>query len=48
MTSLICNAPFCENIKSCPEKHTYCGMHLWERTKFKVKAYKELLPLWAV
>jgi len=43
----ICNAPFCNNSKK-NNKSAYCGVHEWERTKFNIKAYKELLPLWAV
>lgn len=43
----ICNAPFCDNSKK-NTKSAYCGAHEWERTKFNIKAYKELLPLWAV
>ena len=47
MSELICNVPFCNNSKK-NTKSAYCGSHEWERTKYKVKAYKELLPLWAV
>ena len=43
---LICNAPFCTNTRN--KKHSYCGIHRWERETYKVKAYKELLPLWAI
>lgn len=43
----ICNAPFCQNSKK-NTKSAYCGAHEWERTKYNVKAYKELLPLWSV
>lgn len=46
MTSLICNAPFCENTRN--KNHAWCPIHRWERHKFKVKVYKELLPLWSV
>jgi hypothetical protein len=41
-----CNAPFCEN-QTNHIKHSYCGPHRWDREKNKIKAYKELLPLWA-
>lgn len=41
---LICNAPFCENTRN--KNHGWCPVHRWEREKFKVKAYKEVLPLW--
>lgn len=46
MTSLICNAPFCENSRNY--NHAWCPSHRWEREKYKVKHFKELLPLWAV
>lgn len=41
----ICNAPFCQNTRN--KTHSYCGIHRWEREKYNVKAYKELLPLWS-
>lgn len=41
----ICNAPFCNNQRNY--NHAYCGQHRWEREKYKVKVYKELLPLWS-
>ncbi len=43
----ICKAPFCENSKKYT-KSAYCGKHEWERTKFNVKAFKEVLPLWSI
>lgn len=42
----ICNAPFCNNSRNY--NHAWCGEHRWEREKYKVKSYKELLPLWSV
>jgi len=44
MSELICNAPFCLNPRNY--NHGFCGMHRWERKKYKIKVYKELLPLW--
>jgi hypothetical protein len=41
----ICNAPFCNNPRNY--NHAWCGEHRWEREKYKVKPYKELLPLWS-
>lgn len=40
MTSLICNAPFCENIRN--KNHAWCSVHRWEREKFKVKPFKQI------
>lgn len=42
----ICNAPFCSNQRHY--NHAYCGKHRWEREKYKVKTYNELLPLWSI
>lgn len=43
-----CSAPFCPNPMYFNKKYyTYCTEHLAERAKYKVKAYKEVLPLWA-
>lgn len=46
MTSRICNVPFCENLK----KHSsgLCSQHCYEQDKYKIKAFRELLPIWAV
>ncbi len=47
MSSILCNAPFCQNtIKYSKSK--YCSPHQIERQKLKITAYKELLPLWSV
>ncbi len=45
----LCNAPFCPNPPYIHKNKSYgyCSQHLHERLKFKVKAYVELLPLWA-
>jgi len=45
MSTIICNAPFCQNIRNY--NHAWCPAHRWEREKYKVKVYKEVLPLWA-
>lgn len=44
-----CNAPFCPNPKYIHKgkSYGYCSQHISQRMKYKVKAYKELLPLWA-
>jgi hypothetical protein len=44
-----CIAPFCELPKYIHnnKSHGYCRYHLNERARYKVKSYKELLPLWA-
>lgn len=46
----LCNAPFCPNPKYIHADKTkgWCLFHLGERAKFKVKIYKEILPIWAV
>jgi hypothetical protein len=41
---LVCNAPFCDNPRN--KNHAWCPVHRWEREKYKVKPYKELLPFW--
>lgn len=43
-----CLAPFCENIKyyNKGKSYGYCKQHIYERAKYNVKSYKELLPLW--
>lgn len=47
MSTIICNAPFCQNtIKYTKSK--YCAPHQIERQQLKITAYKELLPLWSV
>jgi len=46
MSVISCNAPFCSNSRN--PNHAWCGEHRWEREKYKVKSYKELLPLWAI
>jgi len=38
-----CNTPFCENIRH-PRKG-YCPKHAYEFEKYKIKAYKELIPI---
>ena len=47
---ILCNAPFCQNPKyhKNGKYRTWCKQHISERTTFKVKAYKEVFPLWAV
>ncbi len=45
MSIILCNAPFCENTRN--PNHAWCGEHRWEREKYKVKTYKELLPIWS-
>lgn len=45
MSNIICNAPFCQNSRNI--NHGYCGKHRWERSKYKISVYKELLPIWA-
>lgn len=45
MSELICNAPFCTNLRNC--NHSYCGVHRWEREKYKVKAFKQI-PLFKI
>lgn len=45
MSELICNAPFCKTHRN--KNHAWCPIHRWEREKYKVKPYKEVLPLWA-
>ena len=42
----ICNAPFCNNSRNY--NHAWCGEHRWEREKYKIKPYKELLPFWCL
>lgn len=42
---LICKVPFCGNRKV--NNNSFCGPHKWEREKYKVKSYKEVLPIWA-
>jgi len=42
----ICNAPFCPNERN--HNHAWCPVHRWEREKYKVKPYKELLPYWCL
>lgn len=42
----ICNAPFCMNQRNY--NHAWCPTHRWEREKYKVKPYKELLPFWCL
>jgi len=46
MSNTVCNAPFCLNSRN--PNLAWCGEHRWEREKYKVKFYKELLPLWAI
>lgn len=45
----LCNAPFCKNPKYIHQGKSkgWCLEHICERIKFKVRSYKELLPLWA-
>lgn len=45
MSLPICIVPFCENPKK--GKNLKCYFHIREQEKFKVKTYKEFLPLWA-
>ena len=45
MSTLLCNAPFCQNTRN--PNHAWCGKHRWEREKYKVSCYREILPLWA-
>ncbi len=44
-----CNVPFCDLPKyiNHNKSYGYCRYHINERSRYKVKAYKELLPLWA-
>src|ERR1700679_2451550 len=41
-----CNVPFCESTRDY--KHSICPAHRWENTKFNVKKYREILPVWAL
>lgn len=46
MSTILCNAPFCQNTRN--PNHAWCGEHRWEREKYKIKPYKELLPFWCL
>lgn len=46
MSTLLCNAPFCQNTRNY--NHAWCGEHRWDREKYKIKPYKELLPYWCL
>lgn len=46
MSTILCNAPFCQNERN--PNHAWCGVHRWERQKYKIKPYKELLPYWCL
>lgn len=37
---LICNAAFCENTRK--KSSAWCSAHIWERTKYKVKPFKQI------
>jgi hypothetical protein len=49
MNNKLCLAPFCPNPKYFNKNKTYgyCTPHIRERSRYKIKSYKELLPLWA-
>src|SRR6202161_4289453 len=42
MLDRICKVPFCLNNRN--GKNSYCNSHHWEKQKFGVKKFKELLP----
>src|SRR6185312_7295421 len=46
MSNLFCNAPFCQNTRN--PNHAWCSTHRWEREKYKIKVYKEVLPYWCL
>lgn len=49
MTVITCKAPFCNNPRPDDgKKKAYCHIHIYERQKYNVKQYREVLPLWAV
>jgi len=38
--------PFSQNTRN--PNHAWCSEHRWEREKYKIKSYKELLPFWCL
>jgi len=49
MKLVYCPVPFCEEPKYYRNGRYrgYCKAHISERTRYKIKAYRELLPLWS-
>jgi len=47
MSSILCNAPFCQNTIA-KKSYVYCWVHRAEREKFNVKRMELVMPLWAV